>query len=189
MNNKIEHKPVFLKAEPFAIETKKPTLPLTSYESGLLPDVCFSDKDGNLYPAYTSLTHLELVASPVGLIHKTLIIGKMAFPVVNNPECFTKVGKKVYLNLAKLLNLSALNQSQVLTLVLASKNKQETTNLVYLSRYSLFKDPRKIENHGHLSLILDTLTMDFPYQRQGNKSNLMVCLDGKKLCFLLNPLA
>ena len=153
-----------------------------------LTDVFFSDEKGIIYTIYTSLSHLKVSDSTKDLDSKTLYIGSKAFPIKDNLSFINIDRNGVYLNLSALLGFKErLSTSQVLSLSLRNPNEKKgtVTNLVYLSRYILAKDPRKEENKGHLSLILDTLVLDFPYQRNGNTSNLVVKIDGKKLHLLL----
>jgi len=162
-----------------------------SGEENLLPDkdIAFSDDEGRIYPVYFALSHIRLSTVWTGFAKKTLYLGTKAFPVSSYLSCFSHDRKGVYLDLASLLGFQDVSghlASQVLTLVLKDREgKEEETRLVYLSRYSLLKDPRKKENQGHISLLLDTLTLDFPYQRTGNRSNLKVKIDSQPLYFLL----
>ncbi|MFA6586719.1 MAG: hypothetical protein WCR16_01360 [Bacilli bacterium] len=156
-------------------------------DNGISEEVSFSDDKGFIYPTYFSLDKLKLDTAADGLMEKTLSIGSRLFPVKDNLSSFQEEGKDVYLNLNKLLGFEDTHlTSQVLSLILISPNgKKEETKLVYLSRYILMKDPRKEENKGHMSLLLDSLTLDFPYQREEKKSNLQIKIDGKPLFLLL----
>lgn len=153
---------------------------------GYLSSVQFSDEEGNIYDVYTELSRIKLHTSLTTLKDKTLKIGRRTFSINAHQSCFHKENDGYYLDLKALLGFKDHLKSQVLVLELIDEdNEIETTYAVYLSRYILIKDPRKKENNNHLSLILDSLTLDFLYKREDNTSNLSVNIDSKKLSLLL----
>jgi hypothetical protein len=155
---------------------------------GPLDDISFSDEKENHYTAYTSLNQLFICKRISKINDSTLYIGKRAFVVKDNLDCFQVTEKGVVLNLTQLLGFKdRLSSCQALTLNFKNSDEKKSfsVNIVYLNRYILAKDPRKEENNGHLSVIIDTLVLDFPYKKEKNKSNLTINIDNKKLFLLL----
>lgn len=149
-------------------------------------DLFFSDDCGNLYDTYLSLHDITLKRpKDEFLFDLVLSISKEEFPIKDYPECFKEETNGIHLDLAKLLGLVDRLQSQVLTFVLKGKKESVTTRVVFLNRYVLLKDPRKETNRGHMSVLLNTLVLDYVYHKDKLTSNLVVNLDGKKLYFLL----
>lgn len=148
-------------------------------------DLRFSDDEGNIYLTYLRLDDIR-IEKPENEMAEDLVlhISKESFPLKDYKDCFKEEKDCIFLDLKKLLGIKDRLQSQVLTFVLKGK-KEKTTRIVFLNRYVLLKDPRKIENQRHMSVLLNTLVLDYLYKLDGNKSNLKVKLDGKSLYFLL----
>lgn len=152
-----------------------------------LDGISFSDESRNIYPVYTCIEHLYLPLSKAELKEATLSIGKKDFRVRDYPDAFTSDAKGTYLNLSRLLGITSRIDSQVLSLLITLKKKVFSVNYVYLNRFQLIKDPRKKENEGKITLLLDSLVLDFPYQRKGLDSSLKINIHGIRLALLLDP--
>ena len=155
-------------------------------EQNLKKDLRFSDDNGNIYKTYLSLNAID-IEKPEGEKAKDLVlsISRESFPLKDYQDCYVENKDSITLNLEKLLGIKDRLQSQVLTFLLKGK-KEKVTRIVFLNRYVLLKDPRKKENHGHMTVLLNTLILDYLYQREKNTSNLKVKLDGNSLYFLLD---
>ena len=150
-------------------------------------DLYFSDEEANLYQTYLSLKEIRLnKPCDEDFLSLSLNIAKESFQVKDNLDCFKEEKDSIILNLDRLLGLTDRLQSQVLTFILKGKKNESTTRIVFLNRYILLKDPRKEENKNHMTVLLNTLVLDYLYTRDEITSNLKVNLDGKKLYFLLN---
>lgn len=149
-------------------------------------DVRFSDDEGNLYVTYLSLREIRL-EKPSNSRAKDLVllISKESFPLKDYEDCFTEEKDDIVLDLDKLLGIKDRLQSQVLTFLLRGEKEEKITRIVFLNRYVLLKDPRRKENQNHMTVLLNTLVLDYLYKKEKNKSNLKVKIDGKQLYFLL----
>lgn len=155
-------------------------------ENKIQNDLNFADEEGNIYKTYLSLDEIYL-NKPNGesLDSLTLYISKKTFKLSIYKDCFTENKDYIVLNLDKLLGLKDRLQSQVLTFVLKGDKESSSTRIVFLNRYILLKDPRREENNNHISVLLNSLVLDYLYKRDEKTSNLKVNLDGKKMYFLL----
>jgi len=154
-----------------------------------IKNITFADEEGNIYSTYTSLDKLMIPLSRKDIQNKVLSIGNQMFRVQDNLSAFTFGTKKTYLNINCLLGLTTKIESQVLVIKIHSENENDDNTLyyVYLSRFSLIKDPRRKENNGMLTMLLDSLVIDFPYKKEtDNKSNLVVNIHGVRLHCLIN---
>lgn len=149
-------------------------------------DVRFSDDEGNLYVTYLSLREIRL-EKPSNCKTKDLVllISKESFPLKDYEDCFIEEKDDIVLDLDKLLGIKDRLQSQVLTFLLRGEKEEKITRIVFLNRYVLLKDPRRKENQNHMTVLLNTLVLDYLYKKEKNKSNLKVKIDGKQLYFLL----
>ncbi len=155
-------------------------------ENKIQKDLNFADEEGNIYKTYLSLDEVMLnKPADCDFEFLTLYIAKQAFKVSEYRDCFMENDENIILNLDRLLGLKDRLQSQVLTFVLKDEKETSTTRIVFLNRYVLLKDPRRKENHNHMSVLLNTLVLDYLYKRDEKTSNLKVNLDGKKMYFLL----
>lgn len=155
-------------------------------ENKIQKDLNFADEEGNIYMTYLSLDEVMLnKPADCDFESLTLYIAKQAFKVSEYRDCFIENDENIILNLDRLLGLKDRLQSQVLTFVLKDEKEMSTTRIVFLNRYVLLKDPRRKENHNHMSVLLNTLVLDYLYKRDEKTSNLKVNLDGKKMYFLL----
>ncbi len=160
----------------------------TNFEENrnLEEDLRFSDDEGNIYLTYLRLDHIRIQKPEQEKASDLVLsISKEDFPLKDYSNCFEEKGDSILLDLTKLLGIKDRLQSQVLTFVLKGK-REKTTRIVFLNRYFLLKDPRKKENSGHMSVLLNTLVLDYVYSTDGMRSNLKVKLDGKSLYFLLD---
>lgn len=149
-------------------------------------DVRFSDDEGNLYVTYLSLREIRLEKPSNNRAEDlVLLISKESFPLKDYEDCFIEEKDDIVLDLDKLLGIKDRLQSQVLTFLLKGEKEEKITRIVFLNRYVLLKDPRRKENQNHMTVLLNTLILDYLYKKEKNKSNLKVKIDGKQLYFLL----